>query len=57
MDFYGFFFVEEKEILIDVCKIFVIKGKDVVLVKGEYLNLKIIIVIDLKIVKSMIEKD
>ena len=37
--------------------IFVIKGKDVALAKGEYSNLKITTVTDLKIAKSMIEKD
>ena len=47
----------EKEILTDACKIFVIKGKDVALAKGEYSNLKITTVTDLKIAKSMIEKD
>jgi len=36
---------------------FVIKGKDVALAKGEYSNLKITTVTDLKIAKSMIEKD
>ena len=48
---------EEKEILTDACKIFVIKGKDVSLAKGEYSNLKISTVTDLKIAKSIIEKD
>ena len=48
---------QEKEILTDACKIFVIKGKDVALAKGEYSNLKITTVTDLKIAKSMIEKD
>ncbi|COB87297.1 cytidylyltransferase [Streptococcus pneumoniae] len=33
------------------------KGKDVALAKGEYSNLKITTVTDLKIAKSMIEKD
>ena len=57
MDLYGSLSVEEKEILTDACKIFVIKGKDVALAKGEYSNLKITTVTDLKIAKSMIEKD
>ena len=48
---------EEKQILTDACKIFVIKGKEVALAKGEYSNLKITTVTDLKIAKSMIEKD
>ncbi|COD74590.1 cytidylyltransferase [Streptococcus pneumoniae] len=57
MDLYGSLSDEEKEILTDACKIFVIKGKDVALAKGEYSNLKITTVTDLKIAKSMIEKD
>ena len=57
MDLYGSLSAEEKEILTAVCKIFVIKGKDMVLAKGEYSNLKITTVTDLKIAKSMIEKD
>ena len=57
MDLYCSLSAEEKEILTDVCKIFVIKGKDMVLAKGEYSNLKITTVTDLKITKSMIEKD
>lgn len=46
---------EEKQILTDACKIFVIKGKEVALAKGEYSNLKITTVTDLKIAKSMLE--
>ena len=38
MDLYGSLSAEEKEILTDACKIFVIKGKDVALAKGEYSN-------------------
>ena len=57
MDLYGSLSDKEKEILTDACKIFVIKGKDVALAKGEYSNLKITTVTDLKIAKSMIEKD
>ena len=57
IDLYGSLSAEEKEILTDACKIFVIKGKDVALAKGEYSNLKITTVTDLKIAKSMIEKD
>lgn len=57
MALYGSLSAEEKEILTNACKIFVIKGKDVPLVKGEYSNLKITTVTDLKIAKSMIEKD
>ena len=57
IDLYGSLSAEEKEILTDACKIFVIKGKDVALAKGEYSNLKITTVTDLKIAKSMIKKD
>ena len=48
---------EEKQILTDACKIFVIKGKEVALAKGEYSNLKITKVTDLKIAKSMLEDE
>lgn len=48
---------EEKQILTDACKIFVIKGKEVALAKGEYSNLKITTVTDLKIAKSMLEDE
>lgn len=56
MDLYGSLSAEEKEILTDACKIFVIKGKMWPWLRGEYSNLKITTVTDLKIVKSMIEK-
>ena len=48
---------EEKQILTDACKIVVIKGKEVALAKGEYSNLKITTVTDLKIAKSMLEDE
>lgn len=48
---------EEKQILTDACKIFVIKAKEVALAKGEYSNLKITTVTDLKIAKSMLEDE
>lgn len=48
---------EEKQILTDACKIFVIKGKEAALAKGEYSNLKITTVTDLKIAKSMLEDE
>ena len=48
---------EEKQILTDACKIFVIKEKEVALAKGEYSNLKITTVTDLKIAKSMLEDE
>lgn len=46
----------EKEILTDACKIFLLKGKNVGLAKGEYSNIKITTVTDLKIAKSMLEE-
>lgn len=45
---------EEKEILTDACKIFVIKGKEVHLVRGEISNLKITTQEDYKIAQAMI---
>lgn len=45
---------EEKEILTDACKIFVIKGKAVYLVRGEISNLKITTQEDYKIAQAMI---
>ena len=48
---------EEKQILTDASQIFVIKGKEVALAKGEYSNLKITTVTDLKIAKSMLEDE
>ena len=55
LNLYGSLSKEEKEILTDACKIFVIKGRKVALAKGEYSNLKITTVTDLKIAKSMLE--
>jgi 2-C-methyl-D-erythritol 4-phosphate cytidylyltransferase len=45
---------EEKRILTDACKIFVIKGKEVHLVRGEISNLKITTQEDYKIAQAMI---
>lgn len=47
---------EEKEILTDACKAFVIKGHDVHLVKGEVFNMKITTQHDLKIAASLVSK-
>lgn len=47
---------DKKEILTDACKIFVISGKKVGLAKGEYSNIKITTITDLKIARSMIEE-
>ena len=44
----------QKQILTDACKIFVVNNKKVALVKGEYSNIKITTVTDLKIARSMI---
>lgn len=45
---------DEKEILTDACKIFVIKGKEVHLVRGEISNLKITTQEDYKIAQAVI---
>lgn len=52
---YGNLSEEDKNILTDACKIFVINGEKVALAKGEYSNIKITTVTDLKIAKSMLE--
>ena len=41
IDLYGSLSAEEKEILTDACKIFVIKGKDVALLKVNTQTLKL----------------
>lgn len=48
---------EQKKVLTDACKIFVLSGKKVALAAGEYSNIKITTVTDLKIARSMIEDD
>lgn len=45
---------QEKEILTDACKIFVIKGEEVRLVQGEVSNIKITYQYDLKVAESLI---
>lgn len=45
---------QEKEILTDACKIFVIKGEEVRLVQGEVSNIKITYPYDLKVAESLI---
>lgn len=47
---------EQKNVLTDACKIFVISGKQVALAKGEYSNIKITTITDLKIARSMLEE-
>ena len=46
---------QQKEVLTDACKIFVINGKKVALAKGDYSNIKITTITDLKIARGMIE--
>lgn len=46
---------QQREVLTDACKIFVINGKKVALAKGEYSNIKITTITDLKIACGMIE--
>ena len=45
---------EEKDILTDACKIFVMKGKKVKIVPGETFNLKITTVFDLKLANAIL---
>ena len=47
---------EESAILTDACKAYVIKGKEVYLVKGEVYNMKITTQYDLKIANSLVEE-
>lgn len=46
---------EEKSILTDACKIFVVKGKKVGFVRGEEYNLKVTTMYDLKIANAILE--
>lgn len=48
---------EEKEILTDAAKIFVIKGKPVHLVEGEVFNIKITYPYDLRVAETLIKGD
>lgn len=48
---------EEKEILTDAAKIFVIKGEPVALVQGETYNMKITYPYDLRVAKSLLEDE
>lgn len=48
---------EEKEILTDAAKIFVMKGEDVALVQGETYNMKITYPYDLRVAKSLLEDE
>lgn len=57
MDLYNGLTEEEKEILTDACKIFVIRGKKVGLVQGEIYNMKITKIEDLEIAKAILTKE
>ena len=46
----------EKLVLTDACKIFVLNNKNVALAAGEYSNIKITTITDLKIAKAMLEE-
>ena len=48
---------EEKEILTDAAKIFVMKGERVALVQGETFNMKITYPYDLRVAKSLLEEE
>lgn len=48
---------EEKDILTDAAKIFVIKGEKVALVQGETYNMKITYPYDLRVAKSLLEEE
>lgn len=48
---------EEKEILTDACKIFVIKGQPVHLVLGEVFNIKITYPYDMRVAETLIKGD
>lgn len=59
MNLYESLTLEEKNILTDACKIFVLKGKPVKMIEGETFNIKITTVFDLKLSDSivMVRKD
>ena len=46
--------IEEKEILTDACKICVVRGVSVKLVRGEISNIKITTVDDMKMAQAML---
>ncbi len=48
--------LEEKSILTDACKIFVLKGKEVALVKGDISNIKLTYAHDLRVARYMMEE-
>ena len=48
---------DEKEILTDAAKIFVVKGKNVKLVQGETFNIKITTPYDLKLANALVRDE
>lgn len=48
---------EEKEVLTDAAKIFVVKGEEVKLIKGEVFNIKITTPYDLKLANALVKGD
>ena len=54
MEMYEKLTEEEKDILTDACKIFVLKGESVKIVKGETFNMKITTVFDLKMAEAIL---
>ncbi len=56
-DMYNALTDEEKAILTDAAKIFVMKGEKVALVQGEDFNMKITFPYDLRVAKSLLEED
>ena len=54
MEYYNKLTDEEKNILTDACKVFVLNNTHVGLVQGEYSNIKITTVTDLKIAEAML---
>ena len=57
MEVYGALSDDEKDILTDACKIYVLKGFEVGLVQGEVYNIKITTMYDLKVANAIIEED
>ena len=54
---YGELSAEEKDILTDAAKIFVLKGEKVALVEGETFNIKITYPYDLRVARSLLEDE
>lgn len=57
VDLYNSLSKEEKELLTDAAKIFVVKGEKVKLVKGEVFNMKLTTPYDLKIANALVKGD